>query len=260
MLTADAPASAPATGEDAGTTWPGRAAAWIVSAALLVALLAVAHHFLTREDRAIVRLVTADALGRSMAACELARMKSVTAVPALLRTLDDEERMVRWSAVLSLGEISRSALGREEKRRVAVGLAKVLRDGDRSVRYSAALALGGIGPPAREVVGDLVAGLKDSQAIMRAYCAQALGGIGPEAAPAAPALRELLEDRAVVLFGVELMEMTLDILRAGGLVDPEADAGLRTFTKAGAAMEYLWGDRKRVSDFAAEALEKIERG
>jgi hypothetical protein len=73
-----------------------------------------------------------------------------------------------------------------------------LTDKDWGERWWAAEAIAEIGPPAKEVVPDLIKALKDPEHFVRGAAARALGSIGPAAVEAVPALAAMLEDPSYV--------------------------------------------------------------
>jgi HEAT repeat protein len=73
-----------------------------------------------------------------------------------------------------------------------------LTDKEWGERWWAAEAIAEIGPPAKEVVPDLIKALKDPEHFVRGAAARALGSIGPAAVEAVPALAAMLEDPSYV--------------------------------------------------------------
>jgi len=102
----------------------------------------------------------------------LAATKDEKAVDKLIARLDDDDRDVRSSAALALGQI-----GSEKAEGILIAR---LDDDDWNVRYRAADALGQIGSEKAE--GILIARLDDDDWNVRSSAADALGQIGSEKA------------------------------------------------------------------------------
>lgn len=134
------------------------------------------------------------------------------AIPALIRTLEDETPDVRWRTVRALGDIGPEAvpalalaLGDKDLRirRYAIWelgkigpdavpiLTGLLWDENPEIRRHAVWALGDIG---REGVPSLIYALKDEDPDVRWAAAWTLGEIGPKAEEAVPALIQALRD------------------------------------------------------------------
>jgi hypothetical protein len=110
----------------------------------------------------------------------------------LLESLRDDDKSVRWRAVLALGEM------RSEHRDAIFALVDALDDSDQGVRWAAAASLGKTGPPARDAVPALAGALNDpDDAVLRWHAAAALTQIGPVAKEAVPALIGALKDERV---------------------------------------------------------------
>ena len=99
-----------------------------------------------------------------------------TAVPALVRCLDDSEGNVRVGATWGLGLLGPQA------REAVPGLTASLRDNNESVRVHAAWALGAIGPDAKGAVTVLEGLLNDTLPQVRSAAASALKQIRDEEA------------------------------------------------------------------------------
>jgi len=117
-----------------------------------------------------------------------------SAVPALIKALEDKDREVRDWATRALG-----CIGSEAQAAVPHLIKTMKSDKSESVRWGAAHALGSIGPAAKEAVPALIEALKGEDAWLCHFAAQALGGIGPDAKKAVPALVEALNDYEYVI-------------------------------------------------------------
>jgi len=107
------------------------------------------------------------------------------AIPALIKLLQETNRMNRGYVAKALGAIGPSAAA------AIPALADLLEDKNQFARVSAAEALGHLGPSA---VPTLVQALQNKNWLVRAKAAEGLGALGSTAAPAATALREKLQD------------------------------------------------------------------
>ncbi|MCU7242198.1 MAG: HEAT repeat domain-containing protein, partial [Microcystis aeruginosa WS75] len=109
---------------------------------------------------------------RDQAAEALAKIGSETAIPGLLKALEDSDKYVRRKAAEALGNIgSETAIP---------GLLKALEDSDRYVRAKAVEALGNIG--SETAIPGLLKALEDSDRYVRENAAFALAEIGTETA------------------------------------------------------------------------------
>ncbi|MBP60684.1 MAG: hypothetical protein CMJ62_04080 [Planctomycetaceae bacterium] len=108
----------------------------------------------------------------------------VSAVPALVESLHDDDRNVVRHSMYALGE-----LGPHAKESVPT-LVKSLYDEDPQMRSAAAQAVGRMGSIAQEAVPSLNERLQDKDARVRLSTVIALGNIGPAAHRAVPALIE----------------------------------------------------------------------
>jgi hypothetical protein len=109
---------------------------------------------------------------RGEAAVALGKIGSETAIPELLKALEHSNKDVRWKAAEALGKIgSETAIP---------GLLKALEDSDWFVRRNAAEALANIGSEA--AIPELVKALEDSDEGVRGKAVEALGKIGTETA------------------------------------------------------------------------------
>jgi HEAT repeat protein len=129
---------------------------------------------------------------RLRAARDLARLGWLAreALPALVRSLDDDDAKVREVAAQAIGNMGPDALPT---------LAGMLSHHDKYVRRNAVWAMGKLGPLARPVLTDLCDGLKNSDPRTASGAAQALGNIGADAAEAVPALAEAMRGTNIVL-------------------------------------------------------------
>jgi HEAT repeat protein len=150
-----------------------------------------------------------------------------TAIPALVRLLEDKKAGVSPCAARILGKMGRAQKGpeaeaaiphllrllqetgqysagrRSEAARALGGigfgavpeLVRLLGNESPDVRQAAAMALGYLGPEARTATTDLVELLQDKRTDVRIHAVSALSAIGPEAEVAIPHLIELLKDK-----------------------------------------------------------------
>jgi HEAT repeat protein len=116
----------------------------------------------------------------------------VSALPALLVVLTNQQGIARSQAASSIGAIRR--LGTNANLAVPV-LLNCLKDADEHVAASAAKALGRLGVQPGLVVPALTGYLQYSNEVVRAAVARALGKFGDEAHAAVPSLTRLLSDR-----------------------------------------------------------------
>lgn len=150
-----------------------------VPGAVAALLRAVADH----GQPAVVRRGMVSALRRQAERRLDARGKrggspAVSAVPALLECLKDEDAIVREEAAGAIGNVG------PEARAAAASLLSVLRDGNASVRRAAAFALEQVGYKTSEVVPVLIEAMNDpglSEAV-RERAARLLFEVDPEAA------------------------------------------------------------------------------
>lgn len=133
---------------------------------------------------------------------DAARSALRTAIPSLIKALQDKDAKVSQNAAEALGEIGASA-------DMAVpALVEALMYGntadmkfpsrlrsDDGVREAAARALGNIGSAADKVVPALIDSLKDEQVRIQGASAEALGCFGPAAKAAVPTLKSIMDDR-----------------------------------------------------------------
>jgi HEAT repeat protein len=160
---------------------------------------------------------------RAVAAAALGRLRSLDALPELIRLREDPSELVRQSVVEALGIIGgpggqavrrrswfrrrstpRRWFGGRERTPDAHQLDRVesavatlrsaLADASAAVRIGAVQALGLIGHAAAAVTPDLIASLQDSDETVRCRAAEALGKIGGGEEATVPALVALLED------------------------------------------------------------------
>ena len=99
-----------------------------------------------------------------------------TALPALVKALNDPDYYVRLFAAVALGMI-----GPEAKPAVPA-LRECFRDPRRHLQKEAAGALGQLGPAAKDAIPDLIHALSDAD--LGSFASQALAKIGPLAVPA----------------------------------------------------------------------------
>jgi len=145
-------------------------------------VLEESHRF--GAERALLPLTAHEDVAVRREAWEALQLVAGSAsLPAVLRALDDADRVVRVTASLSLGRIGAA---KATKR-----LILLLESEDPWARRAAAHALG-VGKVAAGV-GPLMRSLGDADADVVFIAIAALGEIGPAAAPAVPALEHLLE-------------------------------------------------------------------
>ncbi len=119
--------------------------------------------------------------------------KDERAISALVQALGDTEPRVRATAAMCIGDVARSAFATEEKPISAIpALIETLQDSDSYVRYCATNALGAFGPDAIEAVPALISLLGDESQMVRMAAIDALEEIGPGAVEAVPALIQAL--------------------------------------------------------------------
>jgi HEAT repeat protein len=116
------------------------------------------------------------------------------AVPVLVRATRDDDELVRWFAVQSLGQIGHGAGA------AVPALTAILESGSppggpppRKIpqlqfRIAAAMVLGQIGPEASNGVPALIHAMESSSSELQAACASSLGQIGPVSDDVIPAL------------------------------------------------------------------------
>lgn len=105
-----------------------------------------------------------------------------------LRKLESRDSNDRISACMALEKMGLAA------RPAIPALRRTLRDEEVTVRILAASTLGGLGPDAATAVPDLVAALQDKNEYVRVFAVTALGKIGTHARDGAGALRNALDD------------------------------------------------------------------
>jgi HEAT repeat protein len=140
-------------------------------------------------------------------------------------------------------------------------LLKSLQDPQAAVRKAAADALGNLGVAAKEAVPALATLLSDKESAVRGPAARALGRIGPEAKPAIRALAELLDDKTEYKEGVTMVYWAIgnpleDFAKTLCVRDNAAEALRQIGPEATLpALTDLLGDEKaEVRRAAAEAL------
>ena len=105
-----------------------------------------------------------------------------------LRKLESRDSNDRISACMALEKMGPAA------RPAIPALRRTLRDEEVTVRILAASTLGGLGPDAATAVPDLVAALQDKNEYVRVFAVTALGKIGTHARDGTGALRNALDD------------------------------------------------------------------
>jgi hypothetical protein len=112
------------------------------------------------------------------------------AIPALIRSLRDPNRFVRWAATRILGRLA----PRGASEAVPVLASMVTTDEDLSVRLAVATTLGRYGPAAVSAIGPLVRAMNSSDVEMHTTVLKALEGIGTDASGALPAVAAGLQN------------------------------------------------------------------
>jgi len=208
----------------------------------------------------------------SPAAASSARVFDASAVPLLIRSLEDSVADVRLAAAHALGRLG-SAAGDSVKE-----LTALLSDPVTGCRQAAANALGAIGPAASDATAALAQTATKDHRMVRAAACRALGAIGWSETGVLSALAGALKDndaavrlqaaRSLGGFGVAQPEMVSALNDA--LTDESADVRCRVVAALaeipGALNESLAGVVAAVADPAAEvrreavaALGKVKR-
>jgi len=161
--------------------WRGAARSLLQSSALFVDV----EEFPTEKaETALLPMATHDDVDVRREIWEaLAHVAGPATLPAALKALEDADRVVRVSAIRSIG--------RTRAPQAAKRLLLLLKSKDPWARRAAANALG-VGKFAAGV-GPLTRALGDPDEVFVHNAVDALGEIGPPAAPAVPALERLLE-------------------------------------------------------------------
>jgi len=102
--------------------------------------------------------------------------------------LNDKALNVRRASTNAIG-----SLGKEGKAAVPA-LRKTLKDEDPWMRHFSAVALGHIGESAKDAVPDLVKAFDDNEYVVQKAAVDAVGAIGPKAKEAVPALLKVWKD------------------------------------------------------------------
>ena len=125
---------------------------------------------------------------RSAAIAALTKISpdAATAVPPLIRSLEDSDWAIRRDASLALGSFGSEA-------RAAVPILFRMLDSEEDTD-SARGALRAIDDADQEAVPILIEGLKSDDRRLRYYAVSLLRKVGPPAQDALPALRQILED------------------------------------------------------------------
>jgi HEAT repeat protein len=111
-----------------------------------------------------------------------------SALPELIRALDDDDALIRIHAANCLEEMGKKCIP------AVPALLKRLTDEEEEVRCTAAQAIMESGTKDASAVPALVTALSDEHPTVRFCVATALGKIGRKAAPALPSLKRLLND------------------------------------------------------------------
>jgi len=121
-------------------------------------------------------------------------VKRLDGPESAVRRLATYLRLPRWMGTDPVVAIEILRWIGPEAKAAVPALVKTLEDSDTNVRWSAAEALGHIGPVTDEVMPALVKTLRDTNPNVRWFAAWALGEIGQEAKTAVPELKKLLVD------------------------------------------------------------------
>jgi HEAT repeat protein len=161
--------------------------------------------------------------------------------PALIDSLADPDRFVRWAAARILGKISPAHAAT-----AVPALALVLNDIDLDLSLAAATALERYGKAAKTAVPDLIRTLKSTDAVLRVAVIQALGAVGgPEAHAAIGELKNLVADP-----DARVRQAAAEVL---GKFGPASAEAVKALNKA------LQDANPDVQKAAGEALLKILR-
>lgn len=220
----------------------------------------------------IEALATEDSDKRQLAAQQVLQLGDA-AIPFLMRGLNHDNKWVRWEAATLLGQMA-------DADTAIPALIKALDDPDADVPKRAAAVIGEFGPSAETAVPALTKALQHREKYVRVRAADALGLIGPKATQASASLTNALRDRdgevriaaALALWRVtgeqELAVAALvEQLRYGDarrLRSSEAARALGAMGKAASdaipALRTLIADQANAytHQFAVEALKTIE--
>jgi HEAT repeat protein len=114
---------------------------------------------------------------------ETMSIDAVPAIPALVNSLGDRDRFVRWAAARTLGR-----LAPRSPELVVPAIARLVTDGDLDVEVAAATALERYGPAAVAAVPTLGLRASSGDSDIRIAAMKALEAIGTDAAPALPSV------------------------------------------------------------------------
>lgn len=206
---------------------------------------------------------------RRGAAFALGKCGAASAVPALVRALDDADAAVRDTAAYALGEIAAERKDRALLWRDAGGaLRKVLAgDKDAKARRSAACAVGHFGPDAAEARAELEQALDDKEAPVRQNAAWALGRLKDKAGASgvdrlARALRDddavVRRDAAAALGEVGRPTATPALRALVECVGHEKEAGVRSVA-VGSLVALVGPGDKQVAPELRELLKEEDR-
>jgi hypothetical protein len=136
-----------------------------------------------------VRLASVDVL-------ETFGVRAAPALPALIKTLGDPNKFVRWSTARTVGRLAAQAIERKEASAAVRGLMALLNDReDLSVRVTAAYALEQYGPAAKEAVPVLAHAINRGDKEYIIAILHTIQGVGTDATPVLPNVAWLLRDR-----------------------------------------------------------------
>jgi HEAT repeat protein len=175
------------------------------------AVSALAAGLMDRDERA--RLAAVHAL-------EMLGKDGAVAAPALVRSLTDPDRFVRWAAARALGKMAPA-----DAESAVPALARLLSDSDLDLRLAAATALDLYGPEAKAAVPALAESVSNGDAESRIAALRALEGIGGAADAAVPAIaRAMIENP-----DVRVRRTAAEVL---GRFGPRADQAIPALRKA----------------------------
>ncbi len=124
--------------------------------------------------------------------------RAAPAIPALIRTLSDRNKFVRWAAARTLGRLAERARERNEASEVVRALTRLLNDReDISVRITVAYALELYGPLAKDAVPHLARVINRGDKEYIIAILHTLQGIGTDAQPALPNVAWILRQRSL---------------------------------------------------------------
>ena len=165
-------------------------------------------------------------------------LRLVNVVHGLMKSLENENKNVRWIAADTLGQLGPAA------ERAVPALISALRDTDEEVRISAAISLGEIGPKAEKAANALAKAIKSRDKELRRAAVNGLAKLGWAAKKAAPTLIDALKDE-----DEEIRRVAASCL---------AETGMKTKNTVDALTHAAKDQNELVRCSAAAALQKIQ--